>query len=329
MENQKNQYPDHIELAMLIGEPISTQLPVPVEIATIADFDTAKPGEKVFRFENMDTLADVVLDVDTNGVVTAVKRTPGTDVELTFKGLNSKQEYVLLMDVLNGVDQNKLASRRVSIGRGMDKTELKLILDAMLTPTSTYYPANKVANLNDVAAVSSEDIYDVLMAKKQALEDYGDQFVVLAGKNVKNKIENYDKDNATEFNYNLTLEARLKEKGITIMKIFGKVSRASNEAEVDLLDADTFIMVAVNSRIAKGKPVHFVRREITPGIAAEAGMTVDNKQRGLIVTPALVNVPVSGSNENVLGYGVVGVESVIFCIKNPYAIASCDCSAIL
>jgi len=316
-------------IAKLIGAPINVQLPVPVEMSAIADFATAEPGEKMFRFENLDTLADVVLDIDSNGVVTAVKRTPGSDVELSFKGLNSKQEYVLLKDVLESVDQNKLASRKASIARGMDKIELKLVLDAMLTPHADYYPANKVANLSDTAALSAQDIYDVIMAKKQTVEDYGDSFLLLCGKNVKNKIENYDKDNAAEFNYNLTLEDRLAKKGITVMKVFGKVSHATNEAEVDLLDADTFILIAQNSRIAGGKPVTFVRRMITPAIAAEAGMIVDAQQRATIVTPSLVNVPVSGTNENVLGYGIVGVESVIFCITNPYAIATCDCSAIV
>ena len=319
----------HLEIAKLIGAPINVQLPVPVEISAIADLDTAEPGEHVFRFENLDTLADVILDIDTNGVVTAVKRTPGSDVELSFKGLNSKQEYVLLKDVLESVDQNKLASRKVSIARGMDKRELKLILDALLTPSGTYYPANKVANLNDVAAISAQDIYDVIMAKKQIIEDYGDKFLLLAGKNVKNAIENYDKDNVAEFNYNLGLEDRLAKKGITVLRIFGKVSEADNEVEEDLLDADTFILIAQNSRIADGKPVAFIRRKISPAIAAEAGMSVDAQERATIVTSTPVNVPVSGTNENVLGYGVIGFESVILCVKNPYSIATCDCSAIL
>ena len=318
-------------VAKLIGEPINVQLPVPVELNAIADIYTADPGEHVYRFENLDTLADVVCDVDTNGVVTAIKRVPNSDVELTFKGLNSKQEYVLLKDVLESPDQNKLASRKASIARAMDKVELKLILDAMLTPSSDYYPANKIENLSDTASVSGQDIYDVIMAKKQVIEDYGDQYLLLAGKNVKNAIENFDKDNASAFNYNLTLEARLKEKGITVMKIFGKVSQDSTtaEVEVDLLDADTFILIAQNSRISKGKPVAFVRRKISSQIATESGMSVDSQDRGLIVTPAPVNVPVSGTRQTVLGYGVIGFESVIFAILNPYAISTCDCSAIL
>jgi len=319
----------HLEIAKLIGVPINVQLPVPVELAAIADVETAQSGEKVYRIENLDTVADVILDIDTNGVITPIKRTPGSDVELTFKGLNSKQEYVLLNDVINSVDQMALARRKASITRGMDKRELKLILDAIVAPSSTYYPANKVANIKDTAAVSGQDLYDVIVAAKQAVEDYGETFLLLCGKNVKAKIDTYDKDNATSFNYNVSLEEKLAKMGIKVMKVFGQVSAASNEAEVDLLDADKFVLIAQNSRIADGKPVKFVRRVVSPEIAQAAGLTVDNAQRCTIVTPAPVIVPVSGTNEPVLGYGVIGFESVIFCITNPYAIATCDASAIL
>jgi len=319
----------HLEIAKLLGSPINVQLPVAVELSEMVDFETAQPGEKVFTIENMDTVADVILDIDANGQITPVKRTPGTDVQLTFKGMNSKQEYVLLDAVMNSVDQMALARRKASITRGMDKRELKIILDAVLTPSSTYYPANKVANLKDTAAVSGQDLYDVIVAAKQAIEDYGDNYLLLCGKNVKAKIDTYEKDNATSFNYNVSLEEKLAKMGIKVMKVFGQVSAATNEAEADLMDADKFILIARNSRLVDGKPIKFVRRIVSPEIAAAAGLSVDNAQRCTIVTPAPVIVPVSGTNEPVLGYGVIGYESIIFVITNPYAIATCDCSAIL
>jgi len=318
-----------LEIAQLIGSPINVQLPVPVEMSAIADFSKVAAGEHVWRIQNLDLTADVILDVDSNGVITVIKRTPGSDVELTFKGLNSKLEYVLVDDVLNSADQTTLARRKASISRGMDKTELKLVLDAMLTPTSTYYPANKQSNLNDVAAVSADDLYDVIISHKQSIEDYGDSFLLLAGKDVKNAIETYDKDNATDFNYNVTLEDRLVKAGIKVMKIFGQVSNTDNEVALDLLDAKTFILVAQNSRIVDGKPVQFVRRIISPEIAKLMGATVDSLERAVIVNPTPVQAVVSGTRQSLLAYGVYGYESVIFAITNPYALASCDCSAIL
>lgn len=319
-----------LEIAKLIGSPINVQLPVSVEMSAIADFTLVQPGEHAFRIQNLDTVADVILDVNVDGIITVVKRTPLQDVELTFKGLNSKLEYVLVQDVLNSADQTTLARRKAAISRGMDKVELKLVLDAMLTPSSTYYPANKVANLNDVAAVSADDLYSVIISHKQSIEDYGDKFLLLAGTNVASAIETYDHDNATSFNYNLTLQDRLAKAGITVMKIFGKVSVASNEAEVDLLDADTFILIAQNSRLeGAGKPVQFARRVITPEIAKYMGAEVDNLQRAIMVTQVPTMVTLAGTSQPLLAYGVYGASWVIFAISNPYAIASCDCSAIL
>lgn len=324
MSDRKDIYSGlHMEVAQLIGEPINPQLPVPVELREIADTFTANAGEHVWRYQNLDETADVVLDVDVNGLITVVKRTPLNDVELTFKGKNSKLEYVLVEDVLNKVDTDALSRRKESISRGMDKAELKMILDAILTPTNAVFPANEVGGYA-VVVESGDDLYDVIMKAKHGVEDYGDNYVLLAGTTVKEKLDTYDKDNVTGFNYNITLQARLQALGISVMKIFGKVSVASNEAEVALMDSKKFILVARNSRIAEGKPIKFVRRRINPEIAQAMGASVDNAQRALIVNP----VPVQ-DNGNRLAFGVYGCEWIIFCITNPKAIATCDCTSII
>lgn len=312
----------HLEIASLIGQPIDTQLPVPVELSAIADTFVAEAGEKVYRVSTMDSTADVVLDVDANGVITVVKRTPLAEAELTFKGLNSKLEYVLVDAVLSSPDTNILARRKESITRGMDKREVKIILDAILANTSGYLPG---VNNTEVTPVSTDDVYDVIMKMKHAVEDYGDGYVLMVGSTIKEKIDTYDKDNAGTFNYNVTLTARLRELGIEVVKIFGKVSSAANEAEVALMDAEKMILVAKNSRIAEGKPIKFIRRKISPDIAKLMGADVDKAQRALVVNPT----PVQVSGVNTLAYGVYGYESVIFCITNPKAIAFADCNSII
>lgn len=312
-----------LEVSKLIGEPINTQLSVAVELSTIADTFTAEPGEHVWRYQNLDETADVVLAVDANGLITVIKRTPLNDVELTFNGFNSKLDYVLVEDVLNKVDTNALARRKEAISRGMDKKELKAILDALITPLSATFPANKVDN-NEYTPQSGEDLYDVIMAMKHSVEDYGDNYSLLVGSTVKEKIDTYDKDNVTSFNYNISLIARLRELGMDVMKVFGKVSLVTNETETDLLDKKKMILVAKNSRIAEGKPIKFVRRRISPDIARLMGADVDNAQRAIIVNP----VPVQDSG-NRLAFGVYGYESIVLCITNPYAIAYADVSAII
>lgn len=317
-----------LEIAKLIGEPINTQLPVAVPISEIADVFTAEAGEHVWRLKNLDETADVVLDVDSDGVITPVKRTPLQDVELSFSGLNSKMEYVLVEDVLNKVDTNALARRKESITRGMDKKELKIILDALLTPTNAVFPYNEVGGYS-VSVASGDDIYDVFMKAKHGIEDYGDSFHSLVGNTVKEKIDTYDKDNVTSFNYNINLMDRLGKVDISVRKIFGKVSTATNEAETALLDAKKMVLVAKNSTIAEGKPIQFVRRNIDPQIAQLMGAEVDASQRALMVGQVPVQVEVSGSQRNVLGYSIYGYESVVIAVKNPKAIATADLTSIL
>lgn len=317
-----------LQIAKLIGEPINTQLPVPVAIEMIADVFTADAGEHTWRIKNLDETADVVLSVDANGIITPVKRTPLIDVELSFSGFNTKLDYVLVEDVLNKVDVNALARRKEAITRGMDKRELKLILDAILTPTNAVFPYNEVGGY-DVTVASGDDLYDLFLKAKHGIEDYGDNYAALVGSTVKEKIDTYDKDNVTSFNYNITLMDRLVKLGIETKKIFGKVSVATNEAEVALLDAKKFIVVAKDSTIAEGKPIQFVRRKIDAGIAQLMNADVDSAQRAVIVNNTPVPINVAGVTNLVLGYGVYGYESIVIAIKNPKAIATCDATSIL
>jgi len=315
-----------LEIAKLIGEPINYQLPVPVEISAIADTDTVEPGEKVWRYTNVDSDLDTILVIDTtNGKLVTVKRSPLGETEISFQGLNSKLEYVLVNDVLGNPDTKVLGRKKEAISRGMDKRELKLVLDGIEAGTNT--PGNASVQSRD--AVSGEDLYDVIIAMKHKIEDYGDGFLLLLGSTAKEKIDTYDKDNATTFNYNVTLSVRLREIGIETMKIFGKVESTDGGGEQALLDAKHLILIARNSRVAQGKPIKFIRRRISPDIAKLMGANVDNAQRAIVVggTPQVIDF--AGTSSNVLGYGVLGAEWVVFAITNPKAICTSDASAII
>jgi len=316
-----------LEIAKQVGEPINAQLPVPVEISAIADTFTAEPGEKVWRYTAFDTAVDTILDVESDGSIKPVKRSPTGDAELTFKGLNSKLEYVLIDDILAESDNTQvLARRKASIIRGMDKRELKLILDAVLAKTAGYLPG---VDPHEYTVASADDLYDCIMGMKHLVEDYGDGYVLLVGSTVKEKIDTYDKDNASTFNYNVTLTTRLSELGVKVMKVFGKVEVTDGAGEVALMDAKKMVLVAVNSRIAEGKPVKFVRRKVSPDIAKLMGADVDSAQRALIVNPTPVVVAGGSVGNNRLAYGIYGYESIIFTITNPKAICICDATSVV
>lgn len=327
----KNMLQDHLEQAsVLLDNPINVNQPVDLDIVEIADvLPPALPGEHVFRIEDLDTDVDVVLALGADGKIEIVERDPGSDVAVDFFKYTSKMETVQLQEILESVDQGKMTRMKAKVQRGMDKAEVKKMFDLILTPASDYYPASKIENASDDAATSSEDLYDVIMRKKQAIENYGDNFLLLVGTNVKSKMDKWDKDQAATLNYAVSIEAMLKNANITVRKIWGKVSLVTGETEVNILDPDTFILIARNSKIADGKPVKFIRRLVNPEISAVAGVTVDNRQRAIAQVPVPVTKNVAGVSDPYWAYGFVGFGSFAMCVSNPYAISTCDCSAIL
>lgn len=329
MGNEQNKNPftgmdtHGLVISSKVGEPISKQLPVPVELKAIADTFTADPGEKVWRYTATDTSLDTVLAVNANGQVVDVKRSPTGDAELTFSSFNSKREYVLLDDILGETDNVEvLARRRESITRAMDKRELYILLTAIVNKTAGYVPG---INVREYTVQSGDDLYDVIMGMKQTIEDYGDNYALLVGSTAKNKMDVYDKEQSSTLNYSVNLMGSIKALGIQTLKIFGHVELTDGGGETVLLDAKKLVMVAKNSRIAEGKPIKFVRRRISPNIAKLVGGDVNNMQRLIIAQPAFMNV----ATVDTLAYGIYGFESFVATITNPYAICFSDATSIL
>ena len=317
-----------LHIAKSIGEPISPVLPVPVELDEICNTETAKPGEKVWRYTATDTTADIIYEVNADGSIDAVKRSPTGDAELTFQGLSSKKEYVLIDDILAESDNvSVLARRKASITQGMDKKEVYAIIRAIQGSTalgqanSNFVPG---VACQSVAVASGDDLYDVLVKMKHAVENYGDDLLLLEGTDVKEAIDTYDKDNVASFNYNIKLKEQIANWDMKELKIFGdfkdKVGASHN-----IMDAKKLVMVARNSRIQAGKPITFVRRLITPEMAQHIGADPDNAQRIVLSSEA----PQSIAGTDTFGYSVWGYESIIFLITNPYAIVTCDLTSLV
>jgi len=309
-----------LETSGLIGEPVNIQLPVAVEINSVADFlPLAKPGELVYKFSALDKTADTIIDINVNGTINVKKRSPVGYTLLDFKTLESQLEHVYIEDILGSVDTDVFARRNVSITRGMDKRELKILIDGILA-NGAYFPESG-ADSNVISPESGEDLYDWLMAMKHVIEDYGDKYVLMAGSRVKEALDLYKKERSSTDNYNVDLLGDLNKMGFEIQKIYGKVADdVDTETEDDVMGSYKAILVARDSRIAEGKPIKFVRRQISPEIANLMGANVDNAQRAIIVNP----VPVIDSGANKRAIGVYGMESFIFAITNPLAISVTD-----
>lgn len=329
-------------IATLIGSPINPSKNTPVEINEMAYIAIAEPGDRVYRYDSYDTDVDQILDIDTTDAnITSVKRTPMSETELIFKGLDSMQEYVHLHDVLNSPDQKIFGRKKRRISAGMDKLELRIILAAINDgSTPTMAPGN-TASMEDavqsITPASGDDLYDLYMKAKHLVEDYGDDILALNGTTVNNRLDTFDKDKAATFNYNVTIRKMLLGADIKPLKIFGKVKWTGGDHGGDdssatkLLDANKFILECRNTRIEDetgqiSKPIIFVRKKITPEMAEFLGATVDNLQRALLISDAPLPV---GSTQK-MGYSITGVEEIIWAITNANALVkSGDISAYL
>lgn len=316
-----------LRIAKLIKEPINYQHRIPVAISTICDTYSAEPGEKVFRIRNIDTNVDIVFELASDGKLVQVKRTPLEDVQLTFKHYNSKKEYVLVSEMMDTVDTDALAARKRSITRGMDKKELQIITNALVTPTDEVYPENDIANAG-ITVVSGDDIYDCFVRAVHKLEDYGDSYSALVGVTVKEKIDTFSKENATTNYYDVRLKAKITELGVKIHKVYGKVADSA-ESETDLLDKKKFIMIAADSSLEKGKPISFIRRRIPASLAEQMGADVDSAERAMFIGKSPESVNDSGVSSDILGYSVFGYCSYILCVTNPAGVVVGDLNSII
>jgi len=147
---------------------------------------------------------------------------------------------------------------------------------------------------------------------KQTVEDYGDNYVLLVSPDVKAKIDSYEIDNAVAVrSYEVSLKQMLKDAGITVIKIVGKVNGAN------MMTAKTAILVARDSTLAAGRPIYFIRRKISPAIAAQMGIEGGERLVSVAQVPTIVNA----DGLNLLGYGTFGYESISLSITNYRAIA--------
>ena len=298
-------------IAKTIGQPLDSALPVPFVLSEIADIETAEAGEDVYAFTAYDDNVDTVYTAGDAGELTSNKKSPLGATQLVFGGLQTDLAYVTINEVLDAKDQSAIARKKAAITRSMDKQEVSRIITAILALSS-----------QEVTRATSEDLYDVVLKMVHKIEDYGDEFVLLCGATVSEKIDTFDKDNVASFNYRIGMKEALANLGIKKIKVVGSIKLDSG-ASAKVLADDSAILVARNSQLKVGRPILFVRRMINPGIAA--GMGVDAAQRLISVAqaPQVIN-----NHKNILGYGVFGYESIIEAIVNYKAIAWCDdCTA--
>ena len=310
-----------LEIAKVIGQPIDANLPVPVELAAICDLETAEYGDDVYYFAAYDTNTDIIYTAGVGGEVTSVRKSPIGATALPLVGFQSDLAYVTLEEMqrislspaptgVNIKDFSALARKKVAITRSMDKYEVRALCTLLLGLTG-----------QEVELATIDDIYTGIMKMVHKVIDYGDNFVLLAGSTVWEAINTYDRDHVQSFNYRLGIKEMMKDFGIEVIKMTGTVALDTTTDSAACLTATKAILVARDSKLVKGKPCLFVRRRIDPAIATQLGFPVDSSER--IIT-TIGGLSIINNSKNILGYGVVGYESIALAVTNSYAIAWCD-----
>ena len=302
---------DVIEQAYkLLNEPIDPNLRCPLELAEIVNYVESEPGETVEYFASsaQDRGVDVIYAADANGDLAPVKVPLKSVSALTFQGLQSKLDYVLIHEILNSKDQGALAARKNGIIRAMDNEEVRRILNLCFVASQ------------EVEKDTGEDLLDVIIKMKQKVSDYATDYILLVASDVMDAIERYDKDNVTSFNYKMSIHDEIAKLGIKkVVKILGNSGYA--EGDTPVLAAGKAILVGRDSNLTAGKPLTLVRRKFEKEIAELSGAG-EGAVRLVDVakTPQVINA----NGKNTLGYGIFGYESLIKVNLNFRAISWSD-----
>ena len=300
-----------IEIAKTIGQPIDSNIPVPIELQEICDLETAEFGEDVYYFASYDDNTDTVYTAADSGEVTSNKKSPSGATALTFVGYQSDLAYVTIHELQDAKDQTALARKKAAITRSMDKQDVRKLLDTILAIAS-----------QEVELTSGQDLYDGILAMVHKVIDFGDNFILLVGSTVWEAINTYDKENADNFYYRVGIKEMLAQNGIKLVKVTGSTITLDSTSPVPVLAATKAILVARDSKLnVGGKPCLFVRRKINPAVAQLLGIEPNEAQR-LITT--IGGLQVINNHKNIMGFGVVGYECVIEAITNYKAISWSD-----
>lgn len=307
--------PEVVKAYELIGQPIDPNLKVPAEVMDIVDFKESEAGEIVEYFNSDNPEVDDIYTADANGTITYHKITLRTPVALTFVGLQSKLETILLDEIMNSRDRSALAAKKDGIIRAMDKEEARRALALILAVAS-----------QEITPDSNDDILDVIIKMKQLVSDYADNYILLVASNVQDAIDTYDKDHVTTFNYKFGIMDQIRDLGIQkVVKVIGTLTNTTGAGQV-VLAAGNMILVGRDSSLAAGRPIKMRRRKFSGEVAQLAGATEGATR---LVSIAETPQPINASNANTLGFGVYGYESQISVLTNYRATAWSNVSSLL
>ena len=289
-----------MEIARVIGEPVDPLRPYPKVVEALCEItEPADPKDDVYVFDVEEGVREVYI-IDANGEVTSVKVTPGEPNLMSFSDILTKEYYVAFTDLLKA-KYDVLGNKKKLIGSALNAIEIK---KTMLVHDAAIPAENKIV----LASGETSFTYEHLILLKNKIADYGDNFVLVCGSDVEQDITLWDYN---ENKYH-SLRDALKDLGINIIKVTGKVTIADTEKV--LLNSGKAILVALNTEA--GRPAVFCRKQINT-LELLGGEIDKELQRAVIVSPAIMPV----GTKRLPAVGVTGFESIALVVRNPKAIA--------
>jgi len=294
-------------VAQIIGEPFDPLRPYPKVVEVLCEPQTVDAGTDLYKFDALPSDKKVYY-IDANGTVASTQVTPSAPVQINFIDNLTQEFYVAFTDLLTA-KYDVMANKNIEITRSLNAEEIKktiLVHDAAIINDATHriYLGTGEVKFK----------YTHLLKMRNAVRDYGDNYVLVVGSQVEEDIALWDYD---EDKYQ-SLKQALDNLNIQIIRVAGKVYRRSVASggltERDILSTNKAILVALNTEA--GKPGIFGRRKLNP--IEILGGTIDAQlNRAVIQSPAIMNV---GGNR-LPAVGVVGFESIAVAVRNIYGLA--------
>ena len=301
--DKKIQY-DSFEIARIIGEPVDPKKPYPEVVSLVCEVDTADPNEYVYYF---DVLAetDIVYIITSSGEITQSNVSPDTPVALTFVDTASPEYYVKLTDLASAKERT-LARKVKTINRALNAWETYKVISLI----DAAVPAGNKFTIGSGAATFN---YERLVTMIDAITDYADGYVLLAGTTIDKDIKLWDWND----NKYTSLATALKDLNVTIVRQFGSVT--VDGGSVSILPADYAYLVGTSTQI--GKPLIFVRKKLSD-IDLLGGAIYENgekPERLVFVSPNPIHA--TSGTSRYLAVGITGFEEIAAAVVNVYALA--------
>lgn len=296
---------DSLEVSRILGEPRDPRKPYTMLQNIICETASADPEDYVYTFDvTMDT--DKVYIVTSSGELTQESVTPESPVAVSFIDVSSPEYWIKITDLAKK-KEDVLARKTVTVNRAMNAYENYLIINAINGSVQT---ANQFSLTSGKTGFTFENLIDMM----DAIQDYGDKFILIAGFQIAKDILLWD---WTENKYHSLKEA-LANLNIEVLRVNQVFSLDGETTHV--LASDKAFLVATDTEV--GKPLFFVRKkldsiEMLGGVISEPG---DMPER-LIITSTNPQT-VTAVNKRYLAVGVTGFEEVAIAVQNPYALAS-------